>query len=79
MWTVAPWCRSSSPDLLDDLTISVVPVVLGDGIWLFQETRYERRLNLVGSEALAIGVVQLRYRLQMGNPAQAQAPATGPQ
>jgi dihydrofolate reductase len=56
--------QSIAADLLDDLTISAVPVVLGDGIRLLQETRHERRLNLAGSEAFANGLVQLRYRLQ---------------
>jgi len=48
--------------LLDELTISVVPLVLGDGIRLFQPPLPERRLALVGSESYRSGLVQLRYR-----------------
>lgn len=48
--------------LLDDLTISVIPVVLGDGIPLFGGGVPERGLVLEGTEAYPTGLVQLRYR-----------------
>jgi dihydrofolate reductase len=50
--------------LLDDLTVSVIPVVLGAGIPLFAGS--EHPLALDGVEAFASGLVQLKYRL---NPA----------
>jgi dihydrofolate reductase len=49
--------------LVDDLTVSVVPVVLGDGIRLFQVSSPTRPLRLVGSQAFASGLVQLRYEV----------------
>ncbi len=45
--------------LLDDLTISIIPVVLGGGIPLFEGS--ERALALDGVEAFPSGLVQLRY------------------
>ena len=50
--------------MIDDLTVSIIPVLLGDGIRLFQaqERQPERPLQLAGSRAFASGLVQLRYR-----------------
>lgn len=48
-------------DLLDELTLSVIPIVLGDGIRLFGAGP-ERRLALQASQAYPSGLVQLRYR-----------------
>lgn len=47
--------------LVDDLTISVVPVVLGDGIRLFRAPLPERALALEGARTFPTGLVQLRY------------------
>jgi dihydrofolate reductase len=47
--------------LLDALTVSILPVVLGRGIRLFQETGRERWLSLAGSQVFSSGMVQLRY------------------
>ena len=47
--------------LLDELTVSVLPVVLGGGIRLFQETGPERWLTLREHRAWPSGLVQLRY------------------
>ena len=47
--------------LVDDITLSVIPVVLGDGIPLFGDGIPERRLRLAGGQAFASGLVQLRY------------------
>jgi dihydrofolate reductase len=52
--------------LVDDLTISVLPVLLGDGVRLFQGTLPERRLALVSSRAFPSGLVQGSYRLEGG-------------
>ena len=51
--------------LIDDLTISVVPIVLGGGIRLFAGDEGEHALVLEGSESWSNGLVQLRYRLPM--------------
>ena len=48
--------------LVDALTISLIPVVLGSGRALFAGG-VEQRLQLVDSKAFASGLVQLRYAL----------------
>lgn len=48
-------------DLIDDLTLSVIPVVLGTGIRLFNEEVPERALRLESSRAFDSGLVQLTY------------------
>jgi len=47
--------------LVDDLTISIIPVVLGDGIRLFQGPLPERALALESARTHPKGLVQLRY------------------
>jgi dihydrofolate reductase len=47
--------------LLDELTISILPVVLGAGIRLFQEAGPERWLTLRESRSWPSGLVQLHY------------------
>jgi dihydrofolate reductase len=49
-------------DLLDDLTVSIVPVVLGSGIRLFQGYLPGNPATLESCRALPSGVVQLTYR-----------------
>ncbi|HQR29856.1 MAG TPA: dihydrofolate reductase family protein [Anaeromyxobacteraceae bacterium] len=53
---------------LDDLTVTLVPLVLGSGIRLFQGDLGERALRLESSQAFPSGLVQLRYRLDRGAP-----------
>lgn len=54
--------------LVNDLTLSVIPILLGDGISLFggSTTARESRLELIGAESFPSGLVQLRYRPQPG-------------
>lgn len=47
--------------LLDELTVSVLPVVLGAGIRLFRDTGPERWLTLQDTRSWPSGMVQLRY------------------
>jgi dihydrofolate reductase len=47
--------------LIDDLTLSIVPVLLGKGIPLFGSELPEQRLRLESSKAYESGLVQLRY------------------
>jgi dihydrofolate reductase len=47
--------------LLDELTVSILPVVLGAGIPLFQGAGPERWLTLRGHRAWQSGLVQLSY------------------
>jgi dihydrofolate reductase len=50
-----------SAGLLDELTVSILPVVLGAGIRLFQGAGPERWLTLREHRAWPSGLVQLRY------------------
>lgn len=48
--------------LFDELIISVIPVLVGDGIKLFKDGRPEQDLELVNSKSYSTGLVQLHYR-----------------
>lgn len=50
-------------NLIDDLTLSIVPTVLGDGLRLFAGGEGEHALALDSTQAWPTGLVQLRYRL----------------
>ena len=47
---------------LDELTVSLIPVLLGDGVRLFPAGFPEQRLRLMESTAFPTGLVQVRYR-----------------
>jgi dihydrofolate reductase len=47
--------------LIDELTVTIVPVVLGAGSPLFAGLPVRRRLRLVGSRSYASGLVSLDY------------------
>ncbi len=49
-------------DLVDELIISVVPVLLGDGIRLFKDGRPEQVLEFIEAKTFDTGLVQLQYR-----------------
>jgi len=53
-------------DLVDDLTISLIPRVLGAGIRLFQPPLPDVGLRLVEAKPYPNGLVQLRYRRDRG-------------
>ncbi|MBS1773145.1 MAG: dihydrofolate reductase [Bacteroidetes bacterium] len=48
--------------LVDEYIISVIPVMLGEGVRLFNEGRPEERLQLISSKAFNTGLVQLHYK-----------------
>lgn len=48
--------------LITDLTISVIPVLIGEGVRLFGITRGDVPLELVSAKHFASGLVQLHYR-----------------
>lgn len=54
--------------LIDDLTLSVVPVLLGKGIPLFGGG-VERALEHQSTQTWSSGLVQLRYRVKRDTPA----------
>lgn len=47
--------------LIDELTISVIPILLGSGIRLFQQGRPMQKLQLKSSRSYPSGLVQLSY------------------
>jgi dihydrofolate reductase len=47
--------------LIDDVTLSIVPLLLGQGIALFGSEVPEQQLRLESSRAYECGLVQLRY------------------
>ena len=57
--------------LVDELTVTVVPVVLGAGAPLFAGVAQRHRLELVEARTFPSGLVQLRYR-PAGVPAASQ-------
>ena len=53
-----------SHKLVDELIISYIPVLLGDGITLFKAGRPDQKLKLVESKQFDTGLVQLHYRCE---------------
>ncbi|WP_149240296.1 dihydrofolate reductase family protein [Dyadobacter sp. 32] len=50
-----------SENLIDEYIISIIPVLLGDGIRLFRDGRPQEDLRLISSTAFESGLVQLHY------------------
>ena len=48
-------------NLIDEFVISIIPVILGDGIRLFRDGRPELDLKLISSREFDTGLVQLHY------------------
>jgi dihydrofolate reductase len=61
--------------LIDDLTLTIVPLLLGDGRPLFHPGRPQTRLRLEESRTFPSGVVWLRYRRASGEPEPVLPPA----
>ena len=49
---------------IDEMILSIIPVILGDGISLFRRTQEEFRLELLRSGSYDNGIVQLHYKLE---------------
>lgn len=62
--------------LIDDMTLSVVPVLLGEGLPLFGRDG-ERWLDLVASRSFSTGLVQLEYRASVAGAAEVGAAIRG--
>ncbi len=52
-------------NLIDDITLSIIPIVLGDGIRLFGGGEGEHRLELEAQRSWPTGLVQMRYRVRV--------------
>jgi dihydrofolate reductase len=50
--------------LIDDITVSILPIVLGGGIRLFNGGEGEHRLELEGQRVWPTGLMQMRYRVR---------------
>lgn len=50
-------------NLIDEIILSVIPILLGDGISLFNDERPEKRLELISSQQYEKGLVQLHYKV----------------
>lgn len=49
-------------DLIDEFTISIIPVLVGNGTRLFKDDRPEQTLTLVNTKTFDTGLVQLHYK-----------------
>jgi len=49
-------------DLIDELIISIVPVLVGNGTRLFKDGRPEQQLEFVTAKTFDTGLIQLQYR-----------------
>jgi dihydrofolate reductase len=49
-------------DLIDEIIISIIPVLLGSGTRLFQDGRLQQALELISSKSFSKGLVQLHYQ-----------------
>jgi len=49
-------------DLIDELIISVIPILLGSGTRLFKDGRPEQILGLVSAKNFDTGLIQLHYK-----------------
>jgi dihydrofolate reductase len=50
--------------LFDELIISVVPIIIGNGIRLFKDGRPEQKLELLSVKNYASGLVQMHYKIK---------------
>lgn len=50
--------------LIDEIILSVIPVVVGNGTRLFDNGRPEQELELISSQAFDTGLVQLHYQMK---------------
>jgi len=50
-------------DLIDEIILTIIPIVIGKGIPLFNDIKKEVKLQLVNSTDYKDGLVQLHYKL----------------
>ena len=54
-------------DLVDEMIISIIPVLVGEGVRLFKDGRPEQELELISSKSFETGLVQLHYKRKKKN------------
>lgn len=59
--------RFLEADLIDDITISVIAMVLGSGIPLFSTMNREHKCRLISTQSYPSGLVQLKYEVAHDN------------
>lgn len=50
-------------NLIDEIFIDIEPIVLGQGIPLFRDKNFERKLRLVGQKKISDNEIQLHYEV----------------
>jgi dihydrofolate reductase len=55
-------CELIKNDLIDEYIISIIPILLGDGIKLFKENCSKHLLEIVSVKKFTKGLVQLHYK-----------------
>lgn len=51
-------------DLIDEMIVSIHPVILGAGMPLFENIISQKKLILEGTQSYSSGLVQIRYKVQ---------------
>ncbi len=49
-------------DLIDEMIISVIPVLLGNGTRLFKDNRPEQQLELLSTKTFETGLIQMHFK-----------------
>lgn len=49
-------------DLIDEIIISIIPVLVGNGTRLFNDGRPEQQLELINTKTFETGLIQLHYK-----------------
>ncbi len=60
-------CKFLEAGLVDDITISVIAMVLGSGIPLFSTMNKEHKCRLISTQSYPSGLVQLKYEVTYDN------------
>ena len=50
--------------IVDEIHISILPIILGDGISVFNGLMKEQKLELINSSTYKNGLVELRYNIE---------------
>jgi dihydrofolate reductase len=50
-------------NLIDEFIISVIPILVGNGIKLFKDGGHEQKLDLISTKQFDKGLIQLHYKL----------------
>jgi dihydrofolate reductase len=50
-------------DLIDEIYLDIEPIALGEGIPLFREHKFEKKLKLLGMKKLSDNEIQLHYQV----------------